>query len=132
MMKMKRRSNPLCQPLSVWDIPYFSAMARANWFQLDTEKVAEYFSLGVAMEGLNDLFQNIYGVSLEVEETVEGELWAPEVFKLAVRDDTSLLGHIYCDFFTRSGKPFQDCHFTIRGGRLRHDGTYQVRAHTNN
>jgi len=125
MMKMKQRSNPMCQPLSVWDIPYFSAVARANWFQLDTEKVAEYFSLGVAMEGLNDLFQNIYGVSLEVEETVEGELWAPEVFKLAVRDDTSLLGHIYCDFFTRNGKPYQDCHFTIRGGRLRHDGTYQ-------
>ena len=38
MLNMKRRLNPLCQPLAVWDIPYYSHQARANWFKLDIEK----------------------------------------------------------------------------------------------
>jgi intermediate peptidase len=126
LLHMKRRSNPLCQPLALWDVPYYSSLARANCFQLDTERIAEYFSLGVAMEGLNDLFRSLYGVSLSVEPVQDGELWSPDVFKLAVSEENgSLLGHIYCDFFSRAGKPHQDCHFTIRGGRERADGTYQ-------
>ena len=126
MLNMKRKLNPMCQPLAVWDVPYYSHQARANWFKLDIEKVSEYFSLGVAMEGLNDLFQSLYGARLEVAETFNGELWSPDVFKLAVIDsDDKLLGYIYCDFFTRPGKPYQDCHFTVRGGRQRSDGTYQ-------
>jgi len=125
MLFMKKRLNPSCKPLAMWDVPYFSGQARASWFRLDMERVCEHFSLGVAMDGLNSLFQDIYGVEMVVEETRDGELWAPDVFKLAVRDSTNTLGHIYCDFFIRKGKPQQDCHFTIRGGRQRSDGSYQ-------
>jgi len=126
MLALKRRVNPLCGDLAVWDVPYFSAQARAGMFHLDLEKICEYFSLGVAMEGLNELFQALYGVELVVETARPGELWSDDVFKLAVKSaEVGLLGHIYCDFFTRPGKPHQDCHFTIRGGRERADGSYQ-------
>jgi len=126
MLDLKRRINPMCGPLAMWDVPYFSGQARASMFQLDLEKICEYFSLGVAMEGLNDLFQSLYNVELVVETAKQGELWSSDVFKLSVRTSTGdLLGYIYCDFFTRPGKPNQDCHFTIRGGRQRSDGSYQ-------
>ena len=79
------------------------------------------------MEGLNELFQSLYGVELVVEKPQAGELWSEDVFKLSVRSQSSgLLGFIYCDFFARASKPHQDCHFTIRGGRERADGSYQV------
>ncbi len=92
------------------------------------DAVSEYFSLGTCMEGLNRIFGTIFGVELAVEETLPGEVWHDDVRKLAVREiggGGSLLGHIYCDFFARPGKPHQDCHFTIRGGRRRGDGSYQ-------
>lgn len=58
-----------------------------------------------------------------------GESWSPDVYKLAVMHETEgLLGHIYCDLYERPGKPHQDCHFTIQGGKLLPDGTYQVRV----
>ena len=81
------------------------------------------------MEGLNELFQSLYAVELVVEKPQVGELWSEDVFKLSVRSKSSgLLGFIYCDFFARASKPHQDCHFTIRGGRARADGSYQVEA----
>ena len=47
-------------------------------------------------------------------------------FISVTEEDGELLGHIYCDFSERPGKPRQDCHFTIRGGKELPDGSYQV------
>ncbi len=67
-----------------------------------------------------------------MEKAEVGELWHKDVYKLAVVEandnhtqDAVVLGHIYCDFFTRPGKPSLDCHYTIKGGCLKADGSYQ-------
>lgn len=79
------------------------------------------------MEGLNVLFNKLLGISLYAEQPAKGEVWCEDVRKLAVvHEAEGLLGYIYCDFFQRQDKPHQDCHFTIRGGRLKEDGEYQL------
>ena len=78
--------------------------------------------------GLDRIFNRLYGVKLRLSDPLPGELWHRDVYKLSVRESSTdeELGIIYCDFFTRTGKPHQDCHFTIRGGRLRdQDQSYQ-------
>lgn len=35
------------------------------------------------MEGLNNLMNNLYNISLVNDELAPGEIWAPDVYKLA-------------------------------------------------
>uniref|UniRef100_A0AAQ5YM17 Peptidase M3A/M3B catalytic domain-containing protein n=1 Tax=Amphiprion ocellaris TaxID=80972 RepID=A0AAQ5YM17_AMPOC len=97
MRDMKKKLNPrnayllylfLCSGLS-------SALYRYN---IEPSLYSPYFSLGACMEGLNNLFSQLYGVSLMSEHPSAGEVWSEDVRKLAS--------------FTNC-----DCHFTIRGGR---------------
>ncbi|KFW74057.1 Mitochondrial intermediate peptidase, partial [Manacus vitellinus] len=127
MTKMKMKLNPQNSTLMPWDHPYYSGVLRAERYNIDPSLYCPFFSLGACMEGLNSLFSQLLGISLYAEQTKRGEIWSEDVRKLAVVHETEgLLGYIYCDFFQRPDKPHQDCHFTVRGGRLRENGEYQL------
>ncbi|XP_078694210.1 mitochondrial intermediate peptidase-like [Branchiostoma floridae x Branchiostoma belcheri] len=127
MRDYKAKHNPSSPNLQPWDPPYYSAFIKADRFKIDPTEYAPYFSLGACMEGLNHLFSQLYRVSLQPQETHNGEVWDSDVKKLAVMHETEgILGYIYCDFFQRPGKPHHDCHFTIRGGRQLDNGDYQI------
>ncbi|XP_064501440.1 mitochondrial intermediate peptidase isoform X1 [Pseudopipra pipra] len=127
MTKMKMKLNPQNSTLMPWDHPYYSGVLRAERYNIDPGLYCPFFSLGACMEGLNSLFSQLLGISLYAEQTKRGEIWSEDVRKLAVVHETEgLLGYIYCDFFQRPDKPHQDCHFTVRGGRLRENGEYQL------
>ncbi|KAG5204180.1 hypothetical protein JEQ12_002156 [Ovis aries] len=124
---MKMKLNPQNSELMPWDPPYYSGLIRAERFNIEPSLYCPFFSLGACMEGLSLLFNRLLGVSLYGEQPTKGEVWSEDVRKLAVvHESEGLLGYIYCDFFQRADKPHQDCHFTIRGGRLKEDGNYQL------
>lgn len=127
MNRMKMAQCPGSAPLAAWDVLYYTHKAKKERCNITSKEYAPYFSLGACMEGLDHLMHSLYGVSLSITEVCEGETWAPNVYKLAVTHDSEgLLGYIYCDFFERNGKPNQDCHFTIQGGKVLSDGSYQT------
>ncbi|KAM6987943.1 mitochondrial intermediate peptidase-like [Tautogolabrus adspersus] len=128
MRGMKKKLNPRNSELMPWDHPFLSGVLRAERYNIEPSLYSPYLSLGACMEGLNNLFSQLYGVSFMSEQPTAGEVWSEDVHKLAVVHDTEgLLGYIYCDFFHRPDKPHQDCHFTIRGGRWCEDmGQYQL------
>lgn len=127
MSEMKQKECLSSSRLGPWDVPYYTQKAKKDWFKVTSKEYSPFFSLGACMDGLNNLFDSLYGVQLQNSEVHPGECWSPDVYKLSVmHQDEGLLGYIYCDFYERTGKPNQDCHFTIRGGRKLSDGTYQT------
>uniref|UniRef100_A0A1B0DMG1 Peptidase M3A/M3B catalytic domain-containing protein n=1 Tax=Phlebotomus papatasi TaxID=29031 RepID=A0A1B0DMG1_PHLPP len=126
MAQMKRQENQVRTDLAAWDTPYYTAKLKKELLQVNAKEFAPYFSLGACMEGLNTVTMNLYGIHLENTEMEPGEAWNGDIYKLAVVHETEgILGYIYCDFFERHGKPNQDCHFTIQGGKRLPDGSYQ-------
>uniref|UniRef100_A0A2K5DF39 Mitochondrial intermediate peptidase n=1 Tax=Aotus nancymaae TaxID=37293 RepID=A0A2K5DF39_AOTNA len=125
--EMKMKLNPRNSEVMPWDPPYYSGVIRAERYNIEPSLYCPFFSLGACMEGLNILLNRLLGISLYAEQPAKGEVWSEDVRKLAVvHESEGLLGYIYCDFFQRADKPHQDCHFTIRGGRLKEDGDYQL------
>ena len=126
LKKLKNSSNSISKNIQLWDVSYFTSLHKKNHVNLDVGELSSYFCLGACMEGLNNLTEKLFGISLVYEDLEPNEAWAPEVYKLAVvHEKEGPLGHIYCDFYQRDDKLNQDCHFTIRGGRELPDGTYQ-------
>ncbi|XP_055837539.1 mitochondrial intermediate peptidase [Episyrphus balteatus] len=128
MDKMKKKDSINSNAsLAAWDTPYFTSVVRKQWLNASSNEFLPYFSLGGCMEGLDNLMKSLYGVSLQNTEVEPGEVWNNDIYKLSVVHETEgLLGYIYCDFFERNGKPNQDCHFTIQGGKKLSDGSYQL------
>lgn len=46
--------------------------------------MSEYFSLGGVMEGLADIYRQLYGIDIVPMATQPGEVWSEDVRKLAV------------------------------------------------
>uniref|UniRef100_A0A1A9WMX6 Peptidase M3A/M3B catalytic domain-containing protein n=1 Tax=Glossina brevipalpis TaxID=37001 RepID=A0A1A9WMX6_9MUSC len=128
MENMKRRECGNSDvTVAVWDTPYFTSLMKRNALNASADEFLPYFSLGGCMEGLNNLLRSLYGISLQNTLMEPGESWHNDIYKLSVvHEKEGLLGYIYCDFFERENKPNQDCHFTIRGGKLMSDGSYQL------
>lgn len=61
-------------------------------YNIEPSLYSPYLSLGACMEGLNNLFCQLYGVSLMSEQPGVGEVWSEDVRKLvSVRLPRSVL-----------------------------------------
>lgn len=127
MTKMKQSDLGGSSVLGAWDTPYYTGRYKKQWLNASSSEFAPYFSLGACMEGVSTVMNALYGVHFEYSNMEPGESWSQDIYKIQVVHETEgLLGHIYCDFYDRQGKPNQACHFTVRGGRTLPDGSYQV------
>uniref|UniRef100_A0A8C9Z562 Mitochondrial intermediate peptidase n=1 Tax=Sander lucioperca TaxID=283035 RepID=A0A8C9Z562_SANLU len=134
MRNMKKKLNPRNSVSDFFCSQHILYIMEIFLYNIEPSLYSPYLSLGACMEGLNNLFSQLYGVSLMSEHPSAGEVWSEDVRKLVdltksavVHETEGLLGYIYCDFYHRQHKPQQDCHFTIRGGRwCQETGQYQL------
>ncbi|KAH3673319.1 hypothetical protein WICMUC_003779 [Wickerhamomyces mucosus] len=100
--------------LKPWDRDYYSNAYSASRRRQNYEQLSAYFSLGSVMQGLSNLFKEIYGIQLIPEKVLSGETWSADVRRINVVSDTEgVIGVVYCDLFERAGKTPNPAHFTV-------------------
>jgi peptidyl-dipeptidase Dcp len=109
-------------PLAYWDWWYYAEKIRQEKYELDEEEVRTYFSLETVTEGLFEVVNKLYGITLEPKNDLP--VYHQEVLPYEVKEaDGSHLGVLYMDFHPRPGKRSGAWSTGIRQAHMK-DGTW--------
>ena len=126
LSEIMNRLTPGVREVKPWDHNYLlnelykaeAAAGRRTSKSRLRENAKAYFALGHVMQGLSKLFQSLYGIRLVPKVTQIGETWDPEVRRLDVQTESGEhIATMYCDLFSRPGKPPNPAHFTLMCSR---------------
>lgn len=114
--KAERLNVPL-QTVTItrWDQAYWSEKLRQARYQVDQEKLRDYFPTEAAQKWLFALSSELYGIRFK---PVKVQVWQDEVEYYAVHDQASgeLLGGLYLDKYPREGKYSHAAVWGVYGG----------------
>lgn len=112
--------------LYAWDRDFYSERHMMSLSPTASlPRITPYFSTGTVLLGLSRLFSRLYGISFRPAPIAPGEVWHSSVRRLDVVDEVEgQIGVIYCDLFSRDGKPPSAAHYTVRCSRRVDDDDY--------
>jgi oligopeptidase A len=91
------------EPLEAWDTAYYLEKLKSEKYSVSDELLRQYFPANRVQDGMFDLAEQLYGVTLNPVEAVAG--WDEAVRYIEVRDnDGDLIGGFYTDLYARRGK----------------------------
>lgn len=92
---------PLLEP---WDVAYWAEKQREKNYDFNEESLRPYFAINKVISGLFTITEELFGLKIEVCDTVE--VWHPEVkfYDLFDADSSVHLGSFYADWHPRSSK----------------------------
>ena len=111
--------------IEVWDWRYYSNQRDKQKYAVDKEALRAYFSFKKVLDGMFNIYQNIFG--LKFEKIVAPYKWIDDLQLYLVTDSATgePLGMFYLDMFPREGKFNHFAQFDIISGKLLPDGKYQ-------
>lgn len=112
--------------LHPWETAYYSNLLKKTKYNMDHEKIKEYFPLEAVLKGMLEVFGELIGA-----EFVPARLsvWHKDVRAYEVKDlDGSPAGYFYLDLFPREGKYKHVICSSLRSGRELNGGEYELPA----
>ncbi len=104
---------------------YWGNKYKKENLDVDPELIKEYFPSDVVIEGMLELFGNLFGIAFEPADI---PVWHPDVkaFKIVNKEDGALVAYFYMDLYPREGKYKHAACFDLVEGKEKEDGTYQI------
>ena len=89
--------------MTAWNLPYWSNQYKKKYYQVDDDKIKEYFPADKVISGMFEVFGNLFGITF-----IQADLpiWHPEVVVYQIKDKKTgeLISNFYLDLFPRDGK----------------------------
>lgn len=126
MLELKREEmkDPTISTVDAWDWRYYDVRLKEKKFNIDTQKIKEYFPLATVNAGLFEIYQTLLGV--EFKAAPELPRWHESVLPYRVIKDGKTVAYFYMDLFPREGKYGHAAAFTLLSGYLQADGNYRA------
>ena len=89
--------------MTAWELPYWSNQYKKKYYQVDDEKIKEYFPTDNVIAGMFDVFGRLFGVTFTKAAL---PTWHPDVIVYQIKDKKTgeLISNFYMDLFPRDGK----------------------------
>ncbi|KAK6502136.1 hypothetical protein TWF506_002736 [Arthrobotrys conoides] len=126
---VEARGLPFDDKYYLWDHRFYDRLVREQEFNIDENKIAEYFPLQKCVDGMLTIFEKLFGLRFVqvVEESAQvgsGERgWHEDCKVYLVHDEESLggefVGYLYLDLHPREGKYGHAANFNLIPGFLR-------------
>ena len=109
--------------VNYWDIGFLKNRMIQKNYNVNEEKIREYFSLESTIKGCMDIYAELF--SIKFVEDKSDHAWHPDVKKYLVMSEGKTIAAIYLDLFPRDNKYSHAAQFDIRRGRLISPGYYE-------
>jgi thimet oligopeptidase len=123
VVKRAYLKDPSVKTIAPWESSFYSNLLMKDKYQLDAEKVKEYFEVNHVVDGLFQTTQQLFG--LKFNEVKEPSVWHKDARMFEVQRDGKLIGRFYLDLFPRDNKYTHAACFGIESGKATAKG-YQL------
>jgi thimet oligopeptidase len=107
--------------VQVWDMAYLKNIYKKSHYDLDEQKIAEYFPMQKTVDELLDIYRQFFSIDFKEEKT--NALWHEDVSIVRVLQDGEIIGTLMLDLYPRPNKYSHAAHTTIVPGTYKPDGT---------
>ncbi len=123
-LKDKEEGSKSDRVLHAWDWRYYHNALMKTRYQVDKQKVKEYFPTDHVVAEMLKVYQEVLG--LRFREVAPAEAWHPEVKRFEVSDSRTgvAVSQFFMDLYPREGKYKHAAAFTLIQGRVLPDGSY--------
>lgn len=127
LLKLKHeRASTSENTLYNWEWKFYSNLLKKKKYEIDYEKIKEYFPLETVIKGMFEIFEKVFEVKF-VESKLEK--WDESVRTYEVKNgEGKTFAYFYFDLFPRDGKYKHAACFPLRKGKLLDNGEYQLPA----
>lgn len=108
------------QIINPWEASFYTNKLLEQKYQVDGQKVKEYFELNNVLDGLFKITQHLF--NLEFVEVKNPSVWHPDVRLFEVKKDGKMISRFYLDLYPRANKYGHAACFGIISGKMTANG----------